>query len=325
VLAALAAVTAPIQIEIFLGQADIFVLFCLSAAFYAGTARKPWAAGALLAVACATKPTMLALVVFLLWKHELKFAAAAVLGFLVLLIAPFVWLGAPAWRDMLTIWSFWSNQYLAYARNDSPKGVLTRIFTTNPVVRPLIHAPMLVTILWLIISAFVVLAAATAVTPRRLRSGPLSLIEYGIALTALLLVSPLMEWPYLLLLVIPLVGCYSWLRTADWRTTPYRNVALGTVLAWLALCGPLTTVEYFIWNHIGNRPIITDLGVVVAPIYLYALVAVFALQIHLYRLASGQSMHDRVRRLVTRPSLDLPSTPANGAALEQLGVAASRE
>lgn len=320
VLAAAAVVTLPVQTEFFLGQSDIFVLFCICAAFYLLLEGGPVTGGILLAMGCATKPTLLVLVIFMLWKREWKFAATAILGFLALFLGPFLWLGGQAWHDLMTIWSFWSSQYIAYARNDSPRGVLTRIFTTNPVVRPLFVAPWLAYALWLALAVVVVVVTAALVSPRRLERGPRGLLEIGLAVTAMLLISPLTEWPYLMLLFIPLMGCYAWLRGVDWRARPWRAVAIGAFLVWVGLLGPLKLIEYFIWDHIGNRPILTDVLVVLAPMHLYALIALFALQLYTQRLITGRATAEATRAwVIALPAMLVAWLTDLAVALARLG------
>lgn len=290
----------PIRKELFIGQADIFLLFLVCTALWARFEERPYMAGILLAVACAIKPPLLVWVVFLLWKRELKVASTAVLGALVLFFAPFLWLGAHVWHDQLTIFQFWSNQFLAFDHNDSPKGVLVRLFTANPVVRPLVVAPALVTALWLVVAAVVLLLTAARIRPQPLNRDRRTLLEIALVVPAALLLTPLTEWPYLLMLIIPLLMVYGWVRQSGPGAPVVRFVAWGAVATALLLTGPLTWTENHIAAHmVATRAVTADLLVLLAPGYLYLLIGVFALQLYALGRASNESTLTAIRNLVT--------------------------
>lgn len=297
-LAAVFSITAPVRKELYLGQTDIFLLFLICCAFWARQAERRGLAGVLLALACVTKPTFIVLVVFLLWKREFKFAIVTFVTFLGLLIGPFLWLGGQTFQDQLTVWRFWSNQYVAYAQNIAPKGVLTRLFTVNPVVRPIVAAPLLVTALWLLCVAVILILTLAVVSPTPLQRNTRTLLEIGLAITALFLMSPLTEWPYLLVLAIPLLACYSWLSEGNWRLPKARWVALGAGLLTLLLIQPLTTIQYYFLRHLGGSSITADVFVVLAPAYLYGLVLAFVLQFHTMSRITGHSTLAAVRQVI---------------------------
>lgn len=303
-LATIFSLTAPVRKEWYLGQTDIFLLCLICFAFWARQTNRRVLAGVLLALACVTKPTFIVLVVFLLWKREYKFAVVTMATFLGLLIAPFLWLGGQTWRDQLTVWRFWSNQYVAYAQNISPKGVLTRLFTVNPVVRPITAAPIVVTALWALIVLAILLLTVAIVSPAPLRWDTRSLLELGVVISALFLMSPLSEWPYLLLLAIPLLACYCWLSEGNWARPPARLVLLGAVVVTVLLLQPLTTIQYFFLKHLNGSSPMADVYVVLAPAYLYGLILAFALQFHLMSRITGRSTLSAVRQVIhDAPSL----------------------
>lgn len=299
-LSAAASLLMSIRFEFQWGQADLLVLFCVSAAFWACQERRPILAGVLLAVACVTKPPLLVLVPFLLWKREIRFAIAASVSFLALLLAPFLLIGGQALRDQFTIWQFWSNQYVSFIDNQAPKGVLARLFTVNPNVHPLFVAPILVTLGWLMVVAVVAMLTAAVVRPEPLRRDIPSLLEVGLVLTALLLISPLTEYIYLTLLVLPLLMLYVLLEHADWRGSrpQWRAVFIGLLAVWLLLVLPIQHIEYFFWPHMSTPSPIAALYVLLGTPHLYVLAALFALQLYVQGIVLGRSLRQSLRRLL---------------------------
>lgn len=296
-----AAVLSPIRSELYYGQANLFLLFLLSAAVWARQTRRAGLAGVLLGLACVTKPMLLALVIFLLWKREFWFAAISALSFVGLLVVPFLWLGGQAWQDQLTIWQFWSSQYTAVYFNLAPKGVLVRLFAANLVMRPLVVAPALVTLLWLAFAGVVVLLTTACVSALPMHRDARSLLEIGLVLVALMFVSPLTEDLYLTLLVIPLFALYNWLRQADWLTSSFRLVAGCTLVLWPLLCVPWRQVYMDLWlRSVGSHSALADVYMVLAAgIWLSILLAFFALQIYVLRLPTEKYTTMTVRGLIT--------------------------
>jgi arabinofuranan 3-O-arabinosyltransferase len=271
--------TEPIHKEWFLGQSDVLLLFLICLALWTSHARGRVMAGAVLGIALAIKPALAIILVFLLWKREFRLVVAAVTVGTAALLAPFLWLGPRALSEQLTVWAFWSNQFLAQAHNDSLKGVLARLFTVNPVVHPVLVAPALVTAGWLLGSLVVTAITLAVVSPAPLRRDAVSLIEVGLMVEAFLLITPLMEWPYLLLLTVPLLGSAVWLwERASSGRKGWKRQSAGVVAIWALLLGPAGAVEYALLNHVNSS--VGAIIVVVAPVYLYAVVAAFAMQVH---------------------------------------------
>ena len=288
-LTTIAALLPPVRFELTWGQADIFVLFMLSTAVWARLENHPSLGGMLLAIACVTKPQLLLVVVFLLWKRELKFAGAALVAFPLLLLAPILWLGSQALADQLTVWQFWSNAYLPFIDNMAPKGVLARLFTINPSAHALVVAPALVTLGWIVVIAGVGIVTLAAISSQALRRDVTSLLELGLVISALLLISPLTEYIYLTLLLFAMVGVYTLLRQVDWRSNPYRRVAITLALITLLICLPLQRIEYFFWPHMYTQSALSALYILLGAPYLYVLAAYFGLHLSALRLASGRN------------------------------------
>jgi hypothetical protein len=76
---------------------------------------------------------------------------------------------------------------------------------------------------------------------------------------------------------------------------------LGGLAIWGMLLGPAGFIEYRIDNHFTGRSVLADFAVVVAPVYLYTLLAAFLLQLHLVAREHGTkvlpAMHCTLVRL----------------------------
>ena len=298
ILSAAAALWNSTRLELQWGQADLLVLFCVAVSLWAALEKRPILAGALLAVACLTKPFLLCFVVALLWKREYRYALVSAGAFLVGLIAPFIWIGVDSWRDQLTVWSFWSNQYVPFIDNQAPKGVFARLFTVNPNTTPLVNAPWLMTALWLIVAALVVGIVAASVSRRRLVSDDRTLVELSLIITAMLLISPLTEYIYIVILILPFVLLTTVLWRHGWQEPHTRPMWLCLALIWLLLVFPLKNIEYFFWPRMASAsgPLLVAYVWLAVP-YLYVIIGLFALELWLLRLVTGQTLRDALKAL----------------------------
>lgn len=297
--AAAASLMSAVRAEFFLGQANLFMLACICTAIWARLAGRPILAGALLALAFVTKPMLLLIAGFLLWKREFTFAFTTVIAFFVLLLGPFIWLGLEALGNLLTLWQFYASQYLSFIENITPRGMLERLFTVNPYVPPVADMPILVVVLWAIVVAIVFVLIFAAIEPRPLRRDARSLIEFGAILSGLMLVSPLTEPPYLVLLIMPLVATILFLKGVDWSKQPYRWAAALLLAIWIAELVPRHYTEPFIWNAFSRTgPLETPLRVLLTPTHFYILLATFILQLHLLHLLAGTSVIRSVQHFV---------------------------
>jgi hypothetical protein len=279
ILAAAAAVTLPVHREWDLGQSDLLVMVLVCGALWARSVGRAGLAGFLLGAGCAVKPELLLLALFLLWRRDFRFALVTAASTVVLGLAPFLLLGQRAWSDFWTAWGFWSNQYLPFLHNESPKGVLARLFTLNPVARPLTVAPAAVTIVWIAVVLIVLVLTVSVISTRPLRRDSFSLLEVGLAIEAIMLVSPLTERPYFLLLLIPLIGLFCWVREVGVPDRFVRRAAVAAVAVWVLLVGPAEFAEYVLDTGIGVHARTAVLFVLAAPVYLWVTVAAFVLQL----------------------------------------------
>jgi hypothetical protein len=297
-----AAFLSPIRDELYMGQADLVLLCLVCVACWALMQRRTASGGLALAAACIIKPPLLLLVAFLVWKREGKTALVAGAAYLGLLLAPFLWLGGQALHDMFALWGFWSNQMVSFENNVAPKAVLARLFTVNSFVTPLVMAPWLMTAIWLIIVAAILLLMMAVMPRRPLRRDARSLLEIGIVITAMLLISPLTEYIHLTVLVLPLLILLAVARQGEGAPQLRRRALRGGAIIWLLLCLPLQHVTWsltgYVRYHPVSSPVVTILYAVCASIYLPALVGLFMLQIHALHLIAGRSAGAAMRGFV---------------------------
>jgi hypothetical protein len=304
-IAALASLMSAVRAEYFLGQANLFMLACICSAIWARQTGRPVLAGCLLAVALVTKPMLLLTTGFLIWKREFAFAFTTIAGFFVLLLAPFLWLGGDALTDLLTLWNFYSSQYLSFSENITPRGMFERLFTVNPFVQPLFEMPILARALWLVVVAIVFVILFSIITPRPMKRDGRTLVEFGAILSGLMLVSPLTEPPYLVLLIMPLVATIIYLRGVEWSVRPFIWVAIAVAGIWFLELVPRSLVEPRIWASFSKTdPYQSALIVLLAPTHFYILLATFVLQVYVLTIESGSSLMTAVSRFVrTSPTL----------------------
>jgi hypothetical protein len=297
--AALASVMSAVRAEYFLGQANLFMLACISLAIWARLDGRPVLAGCILALALVTKPMLLLISVFLLWKREVKFALTTIAGFFVLLLTPFLWLGSVALRNLLKLWDFYSSQYLSFSENIAPRGMLERLFTVNPFVAPLVEMPALAVALWLIVVALIFILVLSVIAPRPFERDSRSLIEFGAMISGLMLVSPLTEPPYLVLLIMPMTAALIYLRGVPWRDSAYRWAVVGLLVLWVLELVPRSRTEPLVWANLSRTdPYQSALIVVLAPTHFYILLCAFLLQLHVLHLISGNTTFESARRFV---------------------------
>lgn len=276
VLTMVASYTAPVRGVLFWGQSDILILFLLSAALATRFDERWRLASVLLALACVVKPTLLAMVPFLLWKREFRLVAVWIGTFLVVLLAPFVALGGQTWQDQLLIWRFWTSVYVTFRFNFAPMGVLARLLEPNAYIQPLANAPQLATGLWLVEAAIVFALTLVMLAPRPLARDRRSWLDMALIILAFLLISPLTEDNHMALLIAPTLLLYGWLRDVRWRDAPYRLVAIGAAVGLLLLLAPLHSVGDVLWNKMfAARHPLDDVYMVLSATFLYVMVFYF--------------------------------------------------
>lgn len=282
-----AVLASPLRFELYYAQADIFLLFFICLALWARLAEHVIAAGLLLAVACASEPALLGCLIFLLWKREIKLAAVMLMTSAALILAPFLWFGGKALQDMLVIWQFYANEYATTFTNDAPKGILLRLLTPNTYVQPLADAPGLVTPLWLLVAVVVVLVALKLVAPRPLRQDTRSLLDVGLIVAALLLISPWSENNHFTLLIMSFLAVYASLWQSGRLSSEARLVLAAFVAALLLFVVLGDPVQYALVARMEANPTTSQVYVPLAAVYLYSLLAISAVIVYSQRLSSG--------------------------------------
>jgi hypothetical protein len=286
--------------EYSLGQKDLFLLVLMGVAFWTRQVGYPVLASIPLGFACAIQPQLLVLLPFLLWKREFRFTAATLSSFLVLFFTPFIWLGGQALRDQVDIWRYYSsNTYLAWQYDLAPKGYLTRLFTPNIYAAPVMNAPELTTVLWLLVVVLVVASTAALVMPRRLAADGRTLFEIGLVLSALCLISPLTESTYLVVLVVPLVACYCLHAEPSAHPRAVQAFAILPLVVWVALGIPL---RYYHLPTVSGTSLVANLYRMLGPgaVYLYLMIAIYLLQLRLLHEVTGRSTFASIERFVRK-------------------------
>ncbi len=291
-----ASLTTSVRSELFLGQANVFLLACVCGAIWARLASRTWLAAVLLGIAFATKPMLLPLVAFLLWKREFALVCASLLAALTLFLVPFLWLGNGALHDLTYVWHFWSTQRIGFDENLAPRGLLERLFNVNPVAAPIAVAPWLAVGLWLVSAGVVGICCLAVIKPRPLRRDPRSLLELGTILSAVLLISPLTEAPYFVFLLVPWIAAVVCLRELGWERPTVRWSVVALAGLWgLLLIPHRATLDWM--PETGPASWMLTVLATAAPA-LFILVATFTLQLELSRLASGRRTQQEVSGLL---------------------------
>jgi peptidoglycan/xylan/chitin deacetylase (PgdA/CDA1 family) len=288
-LAVAAMLASPFRFELYYAQADLLILFVICAALWARLAGYPTLAGVALAIACAIAPALLLFLIFLLWKREIRFAAVTLVGALVLIFAPFLWLGGKALRDLIVIWGAYWGAHGVVLSNDSPRGVLLRLLTPNAYARPLVAAPGLVTPLWLLAAVAVLLLALARIAPRPLARDERSLLDIGLAIAAMLLISPWSENNQFTFLLLAFLAVYVCLRQADWRERRTRVLLMGLAGAALLFFVLGDDAQNILAARMDGAAALAPLYVLLAAVYLYPLLAICGLTVYAQGFASGSN------------------------------------
>lgn len=196
--------------DLWLGQADLLMAALVVGAGGLWLRRNPWAA-LVLAVAIAIKPTMALVLLVWLWKGDWRVALRGATVAVGLVALSFAAVGLAALHDYVIFFMQW-NAFRANAEyiNQSPYGMLLRIFTRNPYTQPLIILPWVVTPLRLVAMGGAVWLWARVVPRQRSADPAVGMSELLLALPLIVLLSPLAEDIHFCVLVPTLVG-FAWL------------------------------------------------------------------------------------------------------------------
>jgi hypothetical protein len=250
VFAAATLLGAVVTYDLALGQADVLVTALAVGACGLCLRRNPWAALPL-GAAIAIKPTMGVLLLVWLWKGDWRAVARGAAATAALLVAPFAVVGARATQEYVTFLTLW-NAFNANAEyiNQSPYGMLLRLFTPNVYTQPLLAAPWLVTT----VRVAVILGAALwwmrAVPRRETPDRALAMGECLLALPLTLIFSPLAEDIHYCALLPALVG----LGYLAWSRGLARHPASWVLWAALAFFCIPRIQEFVLPDHLFTLP-----------------------------------------------------------------------
>jgi hypothetical protein len=285
------AIFGPSRISLLFGQIDLLLVFLATLSWSAFSAGRDNRGGVWLGLAVAIKPTLAFLMIFFLWKRAYRAFTIAGLTSATAMLAPIIVLGPGAISDFVAVARYWgSPSFDVTPINQSPNGLFLRLFTENPFSMPLFDAPWLATSLYLGVAAISLVILAGHTTRSRTSSAHRTTLEFGLALIAMLIVSPLSEDLHYVYAVIPLVAL-AWvgLRHSGWSGTLF---VLGSLL--LAIFWSLPGLRRF---EFPTEPPVAMPELLLTGAYTYALVALGALTISALRA-------DRVVRLVPDSTQD---------------------
>ncbi len=136
---------AVVTYDLWLGQADLLMAALAVGACSLWQRGHGWPAALVLALAIAVKPPLALVLLVWLWQGDWRTAVRGGLAAVALVALAFVPVGLGALHDYIVFFTQW-NAFHADAEyiNQSPYGMLLRMFTVNHYTRPLVVAPWLV-------------------------------------------------------------------------------------------------------------------------------------------------------------------------------------
>jgi hypothetical protein len=205
---------AVVTYDLWLGQADLLMAALAVGACSLWQRGHGWAAALVLALGIAVKPPLALVLLVWLWWGDWRAALRGGLAALALVALAFVPVGLGALHDYIVFFTQW-NAFHADAEyiNQSPYGMLLRLFTTNPYTQPLLIAPWLVLPLRIAALAGAVALWLRAAPARTMLSSATKKLDPALvlgtqllALPLIVLLSPLAEDIHFCLIVPALVA-----------------------------------------------------------------------------------------------------------------------
>lgn len=260
----------PLQLDLSLGQLDVPLVLLAVGAARVARGGHPNAAGLLLAAAVLVKPIFGALVVWLAWKREWRAARVAVLASVVGLAIAFAPLGIGGVADYLSVLGLWARgPFATWPNNLSPTGLALRLFTDGW-AEPALACEFCAWAMPRLASMAAWLWFAFCLPRRPLRETENWVLDVGLALGTLLVVSPLAEeihyvW---LLPALAALGLACWQGELPWAARLAGGLAIiglsvgypynlahsvpggsGQLLGGLPLYGLLVVLALLGWRH----------------------------------------------------------------------------
>ncbi len=203
-LAALLAISRPLEEEISQGQFNLFLLAAITAAWIADRRGRSGLAGALVGAATAVKLIPAFFAVYFAARRQWRALLGAALGFAALNLLALALFGADAFIAFVTEVVPRASVNDESWRNASVRGFFVKLFDSGRLFAvPLVHAPGVARLGPLACSA--VVAALVAAAAWRAETRDEQDRAFALCCVGTLLVSPLLWEHYLLLLVLPLV------------------------------------------------------------------------------------------------------------------------
>ena len=181
----------PAVVGLRLGQVDIAIFLCLALALVWLKEGHDALAGMVLGLAIGIKLFAAFLVIFLLWKRRWRAALWAAVTGALLLVVPFLALGLDSVKPYVDFGSLYtSGSFAGYSYHQSFNAFLTRQLKPNMFMQPLAELPWLADAVTVLLSATVVGAMFWLSRRPIAASSPRFDLEYGLAITTMLLVIP---------------------------------------------------------------------------------------------------------------------------------------
>ena len=195
---------APTQFDLKLVQLDILILFLLLLTYLLYRAGHD-IAGVPLAFAIAIKPILGPMLLFFIWKRRWRMSTITVVTATLLTALGFCvvgWERLPDYMEVNRLWA--SGEMLAFPFNQSPKGLALRMFTPNIYNQPLYVIPWLARALPILVGLLAIGGWLASVSRSDNREEPISEVEYGLTLTTMMLLSPLVDDIHFVWVLVPL-------------------------------------------------------------------------------------------------------------------------
>jgi Glycosyltransferase family 87 len=284
------AIFGPSRISLLFGQTDLLLLFLATLSWSAFSSGRDYRAGLWLGLAVAIKPTLAFLMLVFLWKRAYRAFIATGVASAAAVLLPVVLVGPGAIADFIAVARYWgSPQFDVTPINQSPNGLFLRLFTENPFSRPLVDAPLLATSFYLGVVAITLFIVARHTTRTRTTSALRTILEFGLALVAMLIVAPLSEDLHYVYAAIPLMGLmWFGLRRSGWSGV---SMILGALV--LAALWSLPGLRRF---EFPTEPPVAMPELMLTGAYAYVLVALGALTVGALRAGKVVALAPEVPR-----------------------------
>lgn len=244
------------RVQFLLGQADFVVLLLMVLTlvmFVRGHERR---AGLLLALAVALKPTIGFLLLWFIWKRAYRGAVTFCITSAIVVGLSGAVFGLPVLLDFVAVAQYWSGPIFGVTPiNQSPYGLLLRLFTRNPFTVPLVDAPIVVDIVrWVLIGLSLFMLARVVSRSRAISATQLAL-EYGLLTTTMLIAGPLSEDIHYVYLIIGFAAVTAALARRWERRAPALCLAVMLLATYAYLSFPDMVSLFFAFDVRVSSPI----------------------------------------------------------------------